>query len=224
MPSLERFKTKYPGVSYVEGISSATGKSERIYYIRYRRHGHLIEEKAGCQYKDDMTPASTANLRAEKIKGHLPTNVEKREAIEAKEKAEYDKWTIDRLWKAYKKNNPLLKGMVTDQNRFALHIKPDFGKKEPKDILPLDVDRLRLKLLKIKSPGTVKNVLELLRRIINFGVKKNLCEGLRFTIEMPRLNNLKTEDLTPEQLAEFKRASALFSRLSSAKGKKTFNR
>ena len=54
MPSLRRFKTKYPGVYYVEGISSATGKPERIYYIRYRRDGRLMEEKAGRQHEDDM--------------------------------------------------------------------------------------------------------------------------------------------------------------------------
>ena len=52
-----------------------------------------------------------------------------------------------------------------------------------------------MKLLKKKSEGTVKNVLELLRRICNYAVKKNLTEGLSFTIEMPKLNNLRTEDL-----------------------------
>ena len=31
-------------------------------------------------------------------------------------------------------------------------------------------------------------------------MKKGLCPGLAFKIEMPRVNNLKTEDLTPEQL------------------------
>lgn len=66
--------------------------------------------------------------------------------------------------------------------------------------MPLDVDRLRIKLLKTKTDNTVRNVLELLRRIINFGTKKNLCAGLSFTIEMPKVNNIKTEDLTPEQL------------------------
>ena len=64
----------------------------------------------------------------------------------------------------------------------------------------MDVDRLRLKLLKKRTPGTVKNVLELLRRIINFGVKKQLCEGIGFIIEMPEVNNIKTEDLSPDQL------------------------
>lgn len=46
----------------------------------------------------------------------------------------------------------------------------------------------------------MKNVLELLRRIINHGVKKNLCPAPHFTIALPRVNNLKTEDLTPDQL------------------------
>jgi len=56
--------------------------------------------------------------------------------------------------------------------------------------------RLRLK----RSPATTKNILELLRRIINFVVKKNLCEGISFKIQMPKVNNLKTETLTPDQL------------------------
>ena len=50
------------------------------------------------------------------------------------------------------------------------------------------------------SPQTVKHVLVLLQRIVNYGVKKGLCPGLGFKIEMPKVNNLKTEDLTPEQL------------------------
>lgn len=62
------------------------------------------------------------------------------------------------------------------------------------------MDRLRLKLLKSHKPGTVRNVLELLRRLVNFAAKKHLCPVPTFTIEMPKVNNLKTEDLTLEQL------------------------
>jgi integrase len=59
---------------------------------------------------------------------------------------------------------------------------------------------LRLKMLKKKSPQTVKHVLALLRRIVNFGVRKQLCKGLGFEIQMPSVDNVKTEDLTTEQL------------------------
>ena len=41
MPILKRFKTKYPGVFFIEG-SSIVGKPEKIYYIRYRKSGKMI--------------------------------------------------------------------------------------------------------------------------------------------------------------------------------------
>ena len=200
MPTQKRHKIiKYPGVYYIEGKAVGANKKERIYYIMYRKNGKLVEEKAGRQFQDDMTPAKAANIRVKRIEGEL-TNQEKRKKEEAEREALKNRWTVEKLWEAYKSNNPKLKGVVTDQNRFDNYIKPNFGSKEPKEIIPLDTDRLRINLLKKKSPGTVKNVLELLRRITNFGVKKNLCEGLCFTIEMPKVNNTRTEDLTPTQL------------------------
>jgi integrase len=132
--------------------------------------------------------------------GKRLSNIERRKKVEADKRAEEGRWTVNRLWESYKANKPNLKGIVTDENRFQNYIKPVFGNKLPSEIDPLSVDRLRVKLLKKKSDGTVKNILELLRRICNYGVKKNLTEGLPFILEMPNLNNLRTEDLTPDQL------------------------
>jgi hypothetical protein len=175
MPAQKRFKTKYPGVYYIHGKAVGTGKKERIYYIAYRKDGKLKDEKAGRQFQDDMTPARAAQVRTNRIQGKELSNKERREAERAAKEAEEGRWTISRLWEEYKENKPNLKGIVTDQNRFENYIKPKFGDREPAEIITLDVDRLRIKLLKSKAPGTVKNVLELLRRIINYGVKKKLC-------------------------------------------------
>jgi len=207
MPAQKRFKTDYPGVYYIEGTCPITGKPDKIFYIRYRKDGKEIAEKAGRQRKDDMTASKASNIRGERIRGKAPTNRERRETEKAAKEAEKAvKWTISNLWDEYKANRPNLKGVVTDQNRFKNHIKPSLGDKEPAEILPLDVDRLRLKLLKKKAPGTVKNVLELLRRIINFGINKKLCDGPGFRIEMPTVNNMKTEDLTTGQLKKLMEA------------------
>jgi integrase len=206
MPAQERFKTKYPGVYFIEGKAVGSEKKEKIYYIMYRKDGKQIHEKAGRQFQDDMTPARASQVRALRLRGDQLSNKEKREAEKIQKEQESNRWTIQRLWEEYKASNPDLKGIVTDTNRYVNHIKPVFGCKEPNELLPLDIDRLRIKLLKRRSPGTVKNVLELLRRIINFGVKKNLCQGINFTIEMPRLNSLKTEDLTPDQLTRLLKA------------------
>lgn len=193
MATMKRERTKFPGVTFVWGIG-ADGKPEKIFYIRYRRNGKLIEEKAGRQFVDDMTPARANQLRADRIQGRDLPNTERRE------EARKEKWTIERLWEEYKARNPGLKGIVTDENRYQNHIRPFLGNKEPAELGSLDVDRLRLRMLKTHKPATVRNTLELLRRIVNFGVKKQLCSGFSFHLQMPTVNNIKTEDLTPEQL------------------------
>jgi integrase len=198
MPSRKRYKTDYPGVTYIKGLS-AKGKPEKIYYIRYYKDGKQVEEKAGRQYKDDMSPARANQLKSKRSEGGQLSNNEQRKNKKEKKFKDANKWTIDRLWKEYKKLNPI-KGITSDENRYKNYLEELFGNKEPCELIPLDIDRLRVKLLKTKKPATVKNVLELLRRIINFGVKSNLCDQLRFIIKMPTVNNTKTEDLNPKQL------------------------
>jgi integrase len=200
MPSKQRVKTIYPGVTYIFGKSVSDGKPEKIYYVRYRKNGKEIEEKAGRQFQDSMTPAKAAQIRAFRINGKQLSNKERRMQEAKKKEAQKNRWTLNRLWKEYKINNPKLKGLRTDNNRYDLHIKPKLGNREPKEIMPLDVARIKIRLSKKRSPATVRNVLELLRRVINFGTKNNLCQGVNFKIQMPTVNNQKTEDLTTDQL------------------------
>ncbi len=197
MPAQQEFKTDRTGVYYIMAKAPGGGE-ERIYYIRFKISGRLIVEKAG-RAGQGMTPAKAARLRAAKIEGKTPTNKQVRTATQARKSEIENRPTLSRLWAEYQAQNSI-KGIVTDQNRFDLHIKPTFGDRTPAEIVPLDLDRLRVRLLKKKSPATVRNVLELFRRIVNFGVKKQLCEPLGFTVTMPKVNNTTTEDLTTEQL------------------------
>lgn len=204
MPRKTRFKTKYPGVYYIESAAVATGKPERVFYITYRKNGRLIEEKAGRQFQDDMSPARASVLRAQRIEGNEPSNKERREARKAEQLAIANRWTIARLWDLYK-DQRTLKGLAQDTSRFRRYITPSFADKEPGEIITLDIDRLRLRMERSmgKSPQTVKHALALLRRIIRFGVKKGVCpapDPARLNFEMPRVDNERTEDLTPEEL------------------------
>lgn len=197
VPAIKRNKVEgYPGVYWIEG-TGPKGEPIRIYYIIYRKDGRWVEEKAGSF---GMTPAKANNLRVEKIKGAKPTNKERRAKKRAEKEVSDNRWTFNRLWKAYMEAKPDLKGLVTDENRYENHIKPDFGEKAPQEVIPLDVDRLRIRLLKNRKPQTVKNVLALLKRLVNFGVSRHLCEPFAFKITMPKVDNEKTEVLTPEQL------------------------
>lgn len=207
MPSRKREKTRFPGVYYVMGTGTL-GNLERVFYIVYRKDGKLIEEKAGYQTRDGMTDAKAARIRAERIDGKSASNKTRREQQKAERESEANRWTISRLWETYKASKPIFKGQATDESRYQNYLAQPFGDKEPHQIAPLDVDRVRIRMLKTKSPQTVKNTLELFRRIINFGAKKHLCDRLTFQIEFPKPDNEKTEDLTPEQMANLFKAIA----------------
>ena len=194
MPSLKRIKTNYLGVFYIEGTSSA-GKPEKIFYIRYRKNGKMVEEKSGRQFQDDMTAARAARIRTQRIEG-AASNQERREA------AKQEVWTITRLWQEYSAHKPLTKSLTTDRSRFQKFIEPTLGKKEPQELSPLDVDRLRIGVAKNHKPQTVKHVIALLVRIINYGARLGLCHGLAFKSPTIKVHNLRTEDLTPEQLSK----------------------
>jgi integrase len=196
MPKQIKRKTKYPGVYYALKAGQ-NGRTERIYYICYRKDGHLVEEVAGGQFQENMRPEGAAFLRMERLKGDACPKDASREGLSPTEEV----WTFNRLWDTYKTYRPGLKGLRTDENRYQNHLKPSWGEREPRSLTPLEVDRLRLELLVNHRPGTVKNVLELLRRLLNFAAKKRLCEIPTFIIEMPKVNNIKTEDLTAKQLA-----------------------
>ena len=190
---MKRHKTIYPGVFYREAERIGGRGLERVYYIVFKKDGKVIEEKVGRQFKDDMTPAKAATIRGERVEGKRKSRKEIRQA------AAKIKWTVDRLWQEYTHDKPDTKTWLTDRYRYQKFLS-NLGAKEPKNISQMDIHRLRINLSKTLQPQTVKHVLRLLARIINFGVNKGLCPGLSFKIEMPKVNNLRTEDLTPEQL------------------------
>lgn len=194
MPKQDRIKTKYPGVYYI-----VQGK-EKVFYIYYRKNGKQIEEKAGRQFANRMTASQASETRTARIRGKELPNTARREKEKAAKLAEAGKWTLDKLWQEYEENKPDSKGINSDKGRFEKYISPSFGNKEPHEIIRLDVDRLRVSLLKKLKPQTVKHVLGLLKRIVHYGVARQLCQSLNFEIEPVKVDNQKTEDLTPEQL------------------------
>ena len=191
---MKRAKTEYPGVVYREAARIGGRGKERVYYVRWKKDGAVYEEKVGRQYADDMTPARAARIRGQLIEGKRQTRPQKREAEKE------CKWTIQALWEDYKEKNPGLKGLPQDESRYQKYIGPALGNKEPAELVPLDIDRIKIKLLKTMKPASVKNVLELLRRLLGYAAKKRLCPVPSWKVTLPAVNNLKTEDLTPKQL------------------------
>ena len=201
MPKHQKYyKTSYPGVTYINSSGIGSNKIEKIYYITYRRNGKLIFEKAGRQFVDDMTPARAATMRGRRIEGKELPNKEKRIAEKAAKEAENSRWTINKLWDLYCENHPENKSLSNEKLKYEKYIRSGLGKKEPCELVPLDVDRLRLKLQNKGKRTMAARVLELLRRTVNYGIKRGLVPPINFKIEIPRLNNQTTEDLSPDQI------------------------
>jgi len=203
---MQRFKTEYPGVFYRDAVRIGGKGVERIYYVVFKKDGKVCEEKVGRQYADDMTPAKAARVRADRIEGRRESRKEKRQAEKAAKLEKAGKWTLSSLWEEYQTNKADSKAIKTDRGRFEKHIKPSLGDKEPHEIIRLDIDRLRVNLSKNLKPQTVKHVLGLLKRIIRFGAKRQLCRELPFPIDSVKVDNCTTEDLTSGQLKSLLKA------------------
>ena len=189
--------TGYKGSSYVER------QGEKILCIFYRKLGDRkqYEEKLGTSAQG-WTPARANAEHTRRINSQELTNNERRQA-QAKAKRDVEsRLTIERLWDLYlESKGGQLKGVVTDKNRFDLHLRKALGNKTSQELVPLDVERLLRQSTEHQEPATTRNVLELLRRIINFGVRQCHCVSLDWTIELPKQdpNSEHIEVLTPEK-------------------------
>lgn len=196
----KRFKTKYKGVIYREIASRVRpGQNERVWYICTSIKGKQVEERVGREWEDRITLNDAVKYLTGRRDGSILSPRERKAKAKAQREAHDSRWTIDRLWRRYTETRTI-KGIVTDKNRYENHLKPVFGDKEPHEILALDVDRVRINLQRKRSAGTVHNVLELFRRLVNFGVKQNLTQPLQFHLTMPKVNNIQTDNLTHDQI------------------------
>lgn len=204
----KRYRTpNYPGVYYREAERIGGPGIEKIFYVIFKRDGKVVETKVGRQYADQMTPAKAARIRADLIEGRRKTRQEIREK-------EAGRWTLDKLFAAYMEHRTRKKCSRTDKVRYEKHLAARFGNMEPSEITPWHVEKLKKALAETTaekklspkgkpsrlSPQSVKNVLELLRRITNWGVKTQRCPGLNFKISLAKVNNFRTEDLNRVQL------------------------
>lgn len=207
-------KSKSVGVRYRQHPSRKHGVNfDRYFTIRYKVHGKEKSEGLGWAsegWTEKKAAAVLAELKANQTTGQGPaTLAEKRkikqqqeEAKAEQERQQANRWTLEKLWNEYRQQLPGGDASKADMSRWNLYLNSFFAHKEPLELARLDIDRVRITLLKKKSPQTVKHVLALLRRIVNFGVDRGLIAPLPYKIALPSVDNVKTEDLAPEQLQQ----------------------
>ncbi len=199
----------YAGVYYIEVPRAAGYGTEKVYYIRYRKQGKLIEEKVGGQYRDNMTAAKAASIRGQRMEGKDASNEEKRAAIRAAKVEEESRYSFNKLWMLFEEAKSANRTVKDDRIRYNLHIAPSLGTKSIPELTVHDIDKLRVKLEKAgKSPQTVKHVLTLVKRMLNFALRRGYVESIPGTlhITMPTVDNKVTENLTADQVQKLLQA------------------
>jgi len=189
--------SKWMGV-YQYGLKDKyRGKQNVCYYICYRLDGKLKWEKVG-KASEHYTPAVAAEIRSKRVKDARHGQDVKTARDLRADKARQNR-PFGEIADIYFENKGRdLKGLTTDLNRYQNHLEPRFAKVLVSDIMPLDIEDLKTAMANHK-PATLWNTLELFRRIINYGKKNELTQGLKFTIEMPKKDNEIVEYLSPEE-------------------------
>ena len=199
---------RWPGVyGYDSTRRRYFGKPDTCYYINYK--GLVSEDNGKLTYKliwekigwrsEGITPQIAAEERATKLR-----KLRHGEAVKTNRELKIDKLRSDRtlaeIADAYfeSRHGKNIKGRTTDFNRYHKNIKPFLRDRRISTIKESDVERIKDDMAHNAS-ATVYNALELLRRLVNYGVKNKLCVPLSFTIEMPRRYNEVTEYLRPEE-------------------------
>jgi len=193
VPRQFRNYSRHNGVYFVE-----LANGDQTFFIRYKKGRKLIEERAGRR-SQGWTAAKANRLRTERIAGKTESNADQRSREIAEKELKNNRWTFSKIFDEYLASRPDLKGRANDVRRFNSYLEKDFAQKTPEEVAHFDIERLKRGLAKKNlKPATVRHALEVLRRLSNFATKHNLCPGISFVIEMPKVNNLITEDLTPD--------------------------
>ena len=192
MPRQTRHSTEFSGVYFVK-----LANENQSFFIRYKRNGKSVEEKAG-RSNEGWDAEIACLLRAERMSAN---DAQAGELQQDSASNAGQLWTFSKIFEKYLRLRPDLKGRENDIYRFKNYLELDFADIAPEEVTHDDVERFRHNLQnKSLKPATVRHVLELLRRLANFAVKKNYCRGLSFKLEMPKVDNQKTEELTQFQL------------------------
>jgi integrase len=216
-------KTQFPGVRYREyAIRKATGKLDRYFFIYYRLHGILKEEKVGWAsegWNATKANAERANLKRAQATGEgAQTLAEKRQLrVEKKEAEQQEKERLARenlpfrtifqdhyLPKA--KANKTKGSWQREESLNKKWISPVIGSKPLKDINSNHLDEIKKAMLeKGRADRTINYALDLIRQVFNYAISRNLYDGNHPIIKDARipnskLNNERVRFLTPDEV------------------------
>ena len=193
-------RTRLVGVyTYTPQGRRFQGAPDLCFVITYKKpDGKKVWEKVGFK-SEGYTAPMAAKVRAERVRAMRHGEEVKTAREIARERQSADR-TLSEIGEAYfdSDRGRALKNPKPDRSRWDRWLVPSLGSKRISSLTELDVQRIK-RDMEGKAPQTIRNTLELLRRVCRWGARHGLCPPLGFTVELPRCDNERTEYLTNEQ-------------------------
>lgn len=208
--------TKYPGVRFRIHETRKHGIGPDKYFVyNIRLGGKLIEEACGWG-SEGMTAAKAAAIRAELKENHrrgegVRTLREKREVETGRreqeeserKRDEADALTFSEFFTSH--YLPLAEAdkhwrtMVRERSFFKIWLNPAFGNKPLKNILTIDVERLKKSMAGAgQSPRSIEYALAVTRQVFNTARRLGMFGGSQPTegVKRPRFDNRRDRFLS----------------------------
>lgn len=213
------------GLEYREHKTRKHGvRFDRYYRGRYKIDGRTMavtfgweseHPKKGRESFRDVCMKELLELKSNARKGKGPTTLkEKRELANAEneknklqeEKARKDQLTFSEIFNNQylpyiKGNRKNPKSVDYERSYFKNWLEPAIGKLPLKDISPIDIERIKQRVLKKRAVRTAVYGLQIIRQVFNYSVKNgfftgpNPIKGVKF----PKVDNRRMRFLTREE-------------------------
>ncbi len=193
------------GIYYYESTARprVNGHPDRCFHISFKVDGKKKWEKVGWE-SEGYTSQVAQDLRAQRMKA-----IRHGEEVKTAAEIRRDRTRHDRPLSVLKdlyfnsEHGRKMKGRQIDINRWENHLE-FIEQKKASELTMLDIERIKRNARKKGlSPQSLKHILTLLNRVVNFGSRHGYSKGLTFKIAMPRVDNEVIRYLTEEQVERF---------------------
>jgi integrase len=215
----KRFNTSYPGVRYREHPTNKHGVGkDRYFSIRYKINGKIKEEGLGWSsegWTAEKASLERARLRKNQKTGEGPQTLAEKREIERKrkeadqrEKTKQERESVTFATFFEKQYMPIAKltkkpdSCKSEEIYFNNWIKPVIGSRPFKDIMPLQIEKIKQNLLKEKrSPRTIEYIFAIIRQAWNMALRDGLIDRQCPTAEVkkPKISNSRKRFLTRDE-------------------------
>ena len=190
---------KFVGVYWLESeVVRHQGRPDKIFWISYRDARGKFKWKKIGPASQGITEAFAHQKRTERMNLiHLGENP----AVKKKS----SRAVLDDVMEKYAEMGELEgKHIAVERSRYGKHLKPQFGTATLADITEEALTRHKAACLKVMAPASVKAVFALLRRVINFGLRKKMWAGSNpigptSDFKMPSVQNSGERFLTEDE-------------------------